>query len=237
MFDSVGKNIYNQAYDNGSGSKAQRLRAFWQIEPNYTVAKLLNDLVEYAIELGVDPGLQQCVENCKKAIERLSRNVTVAEIDAITPNSPEKDFDLLAKSIRESIEKNEPEAGLDRLHTFITKYLRTLCERRGIHAEKEKPLHSLLGEYIKHLRQGGYLESEMTERILKMSISTLEAFNNVRNNQSFAHVNKLLNYDESLLIFNHVASAVRFLEAVERRVTNPSHDLAGSTTADYDIPF
>lgn len=44
----------------------------------------------------------------------------------------------------------------------------------------------------------------MTECILKSSISTLEAFNRVRNEQSFAHDNSILNYDESLLIFNHV---------------------------------
>jgi hypothetical protein len=217
LFDATGNNIYDAKYDNGSGSKAQRLRAFWQVESNYSVAKLLNDLLEYAVELGVDPSLQQCVENCRKTVERLSRVVPVPEIGAITPNSEEKDFNLLAKSIRESIERNEPEAGLDRLHTFVTKYLRALCDRKGINTDKDKPLHSLLGEYIKHLKQDGYIESEMTERILKMNISILEAFNKVRNDQSFAHDNKLLNYDESLLVFNHVANAIKFLEAVERR--------------------
>ena len=54
----------------------------------------------------------------------------------------------------------------------------------------------------------------MTDRILKSSISTLEAFNHVRNNQSLAHDNVLLNYDEALLIFNHVSASIRFLRGL-----------------------
>ena len=63
----------------------------------------------------------------------------------------------------------------------------------------------------------GLIESEMTLRILKSSISTLEAFNDVRNNRSLAHDNPVLNYDEALLIFNHVAGSIRFLRALESR--------------------
>jgi hypothetical protein len=57
----------------------------------------------------------------------------------------------------------------------------------------------------------------MTARILKSSISVLEAFNDVRNNKSLAHDNPILNYDEALLIFNHVTSSVRFLRSLEAR--------------------
>lgn len=52
---------------------------------------------------------------------------------------------------------------------------------------------------------------------LRCSVSTLEAFNHVRNDRSLAHDNPTLSYDESLLIFNHICSAVRFIRALERR--------------------
>lgn len=71
---------------------------------------------------------------------------------------------------------------------------------------------------MKALKEGGHLESEMTERILKSSISTLDAFNKVRNEQSLAHDNRMLNYDEALLVYSHVASAIRFVEALERKI-------------------
>jgi hypothetical protein len=33
-----------------------------------------------------------------------------------------------------------------------------------------------------------------------------------------AHDNRMLNYDEALLVYSHVASAIRFIEALERRI-------------------
>ncbi len=69
----------------------------------------------------------------------------------------------------------------------------------------------------------------MTERILKSSISVLDAFNDVRNNQSLAHDNPVLNRNESLLIFNHVTSATRFVWALEQSIA----DEAG----EEDIPL
>ena len=77
----------------------------------------------------------------------------------------------------------------------------------------------------------------MTERILKSSISTLEAFNRVRNDQSFAHDNQVLNYDESLLIFNHITCAIRFIEAIERRISGTEKQSVSTTEQEDDIPL
>jgi hypothetical protein len=136
--------------------------------------------------------------------------------------------------VRDAIDRNEPETGLDRLHTFVVKYFRVLCDKRGIDTSREKALHSLVGEYVKALKTEGLIESEMTERILKSSISVMEAFNRVRNEQSFAHDNKVLSYNESLLIFGHVTSSIRFVEAIEK----PSADKRGLPKEKFDdIPF
>ncbi|SRR5579884_26308 len=186
--DSVGISIFAK-YDYGSGSKANRLRAFWNVEPNLVVGKVLEDLVTYASQQNRDPSKDSLIENCRRTAQRLLQSAPVPELGAISPNSTERDFSTLAKSVREAIERNEPEAGLDRLHTFVVKYMRVLCQKRGIGTEREKPLHSLIGEYVKHLKEKGEIESEMIERILKSSLSTLEAFNRVRNDQSFAHDN------------------------------------------------
>ena len=148
----------------------------------------------------------------------------------------------MARQIRDTIEKNQPEDGLDRLHTFTIKFVRRLCESHGIAVTREKPLHSLFGEYVKKLRDKGHLQSTMTERILRSSIATLDAFNDVRNNQSLAHDNRILNYDESLLIFNHIASSVRFLKSLEHRIQAaarqpPTPDSAMDDFAEDDIPI
>lgn len=235
ILDSVGMNIYDEKYENGSGSKANRLRAFWTLEPNHVVSKLLADLLQYVKEHGVAPGDEERFDASSRTVQRLKQSAPVADLAAISPISNEKEFIVLARSVRQAIERNEPAEGLDRLHTFSLRYFRALCERRGITTEKEKPLHSLIGEYIKHLKKIGAIESEMTERILKSSISTLEAFNHVRNDHSLAHDNDVLNYDESLLIYNHVCSAIGFVEALEKRLS--AQGKSALDPLDDDFPF
>ena len=75
------------------------------------------------------------------------------ELDALSAISDDRDFEVVAKAVRDAIERNEPEAGLDRLHTFAMKYVRSLCAGQGIDAPRDKPLHSLFGEYLKRLRE------------------------------------------------------------------------------------
>ncbi|HPD60257.1 MAG TPA: abortive infection family protein [Thermodesulfobacteriota bacterium] len=237
VIDSAGKSIYDAKYNNASGSKANRLRAFWTAEPNYVVGKLLGELLQYTVELGVTSGDGQVLKSCRQTVQRLLQSAPVPEIEAITPNTTEKDFAILAKSVREAIEKNEPESGLDRLHTFVVKYMHVLCQKHGITTDKDKPLHGLVGEYVKKLKEKGHIESEMIERILKSSISTLEAFNRVRNDYSFAHDNQFLNYDESLFIFNHVASAVRFVKALEQRISLTEKQNVSTVEQGDEIPF
>ena len=80
----------------------------------------------------------------------------------------------------------------------------------------------------------------MTDRILRTSISVLEAFNDVRNNKSLAHDNPILNYEESLLIFNHVAASIRFIKKLEASIKTKAAvalDKTKNTKNDDFIPF
>jgi Abortive infection C-terminus len=234
--ESTRRDIYDARYEYGSGSKANRLRGFWSAEGNNLVGKLVGDLIEYGRDTDAFKNDGTLPDDCMKIVARLQQASPVADLDALSATADDRDFEAVAAHVREVIEKNEPEAGLDRLHTFVIKFVRTLCEARGIAVTREKPLHSLFGEYVKRLRETGQLESEMTARILKSAISVLEAFNDVRNNQSLAHDNPILNYDESLLIFNHVASSVRFIRALEDKLKRQARAEAVAVNED-DIPF
>ena len=198
------------------------------------VGKLMSDLLDYGVERDSFKGRDVLLEACRGIVVRLVRDNPVAELDALTAISDERDFDSIAKAVRDAIERNEPESGFDRLHTFVIKYVRTLCKQHGLTVTQSKPLHSLFGEYVKHLRDGGYVES-MAVRILKSSISTIEAFNDVRKNRSLAHDNSLLHYDEALLIFNHVASLTRFLKSMEARLPKQQPQVPLSDDSD-DVP-
>ena len=235
--DSVGRNIYDAKYDHASGSKANRIRAFWTQEPNYLVGKLIHDLLEYCRPPAGDPERDRLLEECGRVARRLRQSAPVEALDVITALESERGFEVLARAVRDSIEKNKPEAGLDRLHTFVTKLIRTLAQKRGIAIDRGKPLHSIFGEYVKTLRNAGLMESQMTERILKTNISIMEAFNKVRNEDSLAHDNPTLNYDESLLIFNHVCSAVRFIRGLEARPEREATAASDQEAIDDEISF
>jgi len=237
LAESTGRDIYDAKYNYGSGSKANRLRAFWMQEPDYLVGKLINDLLEYCRPIAGEPIREPLFEECERIARRLLQSAPVDALGAITAEGNERGFEVLARAVRDCIEKNEPESGLDRLHTFVTKLIRMLAERRRVTIDRDKPLHSIFGEYVKALRSAGLIESEMTERILKSCISTMEAFNRVRNDTSLAHDNPTLNYDESLLIFDHVCSAVRFIKALEGRAGTTKPAAPGRETIDDDIRF
>ena len=216
FMDGFGIDIYNSKYAYGSGSKSNRMRAFWEQESNYLVSRVLDLIFNEWKEFKGYGAPDEPPEECLRIVQRLKESAPVPDIEAVTLNFDDRSFEALARSVREAIDKNEPETGLDRLHTFVVKYFRNLCGKRGIDTSKDKPMHSLVAEYVKALRKEGLIESEMTERILKSSISVMEAFNHVRNEQSFAHDNKVLNYNESLLIFGHVTSSIKFIEAIEK---------------------
>lgn len=221
IIDNTNIDISDGKYDYASGSKANRLKAFWTKEANYIVGKLISALLDYwetkrlINHREISQPEQALFDDCYTIAERLKQDSIVENIDAIQPYSNDKEFSVLAKSIRESIQNNEPEVALDRLHTYVVKYTRQQCNKYGISYDRDKALHSLFAEYVKYLIKNGFIKSQMTERILKSSISILESFNHVRNDQSLAHDNPILNYHESVLIFNNVSSAIKFIEAIE----------------------
>lgn len=236
VLETIEIDVYDKKYDYGSGSKANRLRALWKMEANSKVSKLNLALIEvwqdinsYRLDSLLDKD-KVLYEECKKISERLGSGSLEEHLEAIQIDDNDKDVEVLLASIRESIEKDKPEAMLDRLHTYVIKYIRQLCEKSKISVDKTKPLHSIYGEFIKHLRNTKKIESDMTERILKSSISVLEAFNTVRNEQSLAHDNQLLNRNESLLIFKNIAATIEFLKTVES-------DTLTTTNISDDLPF
>jgi hypothetical protein len=69
--DSTSRNIFDARYNYASGSKANRLRAFWTIEDDRAVGKLPSDLVDYACE-GVRTGA--LAQECRRIVARLEQD-------------------------------------------------------------------------------------------------------------------------------------------------------------------
>jgi hypothetical protein len=230
VFDSTGLDVDNEEVA-GTGSKAWRLRHFWTHQPDHIVGKLLKDFIDYQDPDGVSPLRRRCMA----IAERLLQSAPVPDAEVISLLCQREEFEQLAKGVLDAIHKNDPQSGLDRLHTFTIKFTRSLCETHGLTIDRDKPLHSIFGEYVKKLKAMNLIESRMTETILRSSISVLDAFNDVRNNRSLAHDNKVLNRNESLLIFNYVTSAIRFVWSLEQSFAKA--DQATPEFPPNEIPF
>ena len=103
--DATGRNIFDARYNYASGSKANRLRAFWTKEDDQIVGKLLNELVNHKCE-GVRTGI--LAEECRQIVARLVRSKQSSDqqikpFDATT-NKPAvidpKQYEQLANSLR-----------------------------------------------------------------------------------------------------------------------------------------
>lgn len=156
----------------------------------------------------------------------LTHNITFIpkepdDLDNVTlPKSNEDDLETLSRDITEALNRNEPTLVLDRLHTFSVKLVRTACDRHGISICDDKgeqyPLHSLFGMLRKFYDDRGILQSDFTGQALKMSTSLFDQFNSVRNNQSFAHDNTILNNTEATYIVKIMAATISFVNEIEQ---------------------
>jgi hypothetical protein len=77
--ETTGRDIFDARYDYESGSKANRLRAFWQKEDNALVGKLMGDMLDYCELTGPQ------AEVCRLIIARLLKDgspITAAQTES-----------------------------------------------------------------------------------------------------------------------------------------------------------
>jgi hypothetical protein len=97
--------------------------------------------------------------------------------------------------------------------------LREVCTKHGIETANNKgenySLHSLVGSLAKYYEKENVFDSDFAPIALKMSISAFEAFNDIRNNMSFAHDNVVLDKAEATYVITIVNAMITFIHEVE----------------------
>jgi hypothetical protein len=115
VLDSTGRDIYDSHYDYASGSKANRLRAFWHKEDNGLVGKLMSDMLDY------HNGTGDLEDTCRLIVARLLDGGPIPQ--AITASQYKEQSSqqrqrsevleqLKAEFFRLSIESDRGKAGL-----------------------------------------------------------------------------------------------------------------------------
>jgi len=235
--DVTNINIYDKKYEFRSSSKANRLRAIWKLEDNFIVAELSLSFLEYweqKFRLS-DPTEEEFnrLYSLKKEAEKdlLTLKDVISssfDVNALDISNLENNYTILKNDIEKVLNDDKPQLALDRVHTYMTKYFRALCEKHNINYSKKENINNLYSKYIKFHRESDSFESIMTPNIVKLPVQALEKFNNVRNNESFAHSNDVIGYRESKLIIDFVFLVMAYIIDLEKNYDE---------TQDYDLPF
>lgn len=216
--DEFGIEIYQEKYRFNGSSKAKHLRAFIATEDEYTVAKVARALWQYRESLpryqNSSPEADALKTRFFDLVCRIEGNGAVPRTDALDRFKRDETLEELIAAIERDIGANKPAAALDRLHTYCMKKFAHLLDERGIVWDRNDPLQSRVGKYVKAINQERELR-EISRRIIKSSISVFDQFNDVRNNRSFAHDNDLIDQAEARFIFDGISALLRFIKATE----------------------
>lgn len=147
--------------------------------------------------------------------ERLKGNQLTVEL----PQKNEETLQTLKEDINSALARNKPELVLDRLHTFSTKLLRQVCSDNGITTVNDKgdnlPLQSLAGMLKKKYEQEPIFQSSFTPVAIQNSIMMFDRYNAIRNDQSYAHDNPILDAMEAEFAVRIMADVVSFIDKAE----------------------
>lgn len=219
--DEFGVDINSEEFSGGGTSKRNRLITYLKNSSNSTALRVLRSLWDQREGLLSEQEGMGSVEEARKnsepfrkVMETLQGEPDSVATDGVEKFSSDRTLEELVADIERSLSANKPEAAIDHLHTYCMKRFAHLLRLRGIECSNDEPLHSRFGKYRKELIAERSLH-EFTERALKSFISLLESFNDLRNNHSLAHDNKILETFEARFIFTSVNSMLVMIRTLE----------------------
>ena len=217
--DELRLDIDDSKYSIDGGSKGKRLRHFLQDSPPETASRALRALWAYRRDMLAmsghitDPVLQ--AETIMfQIISKLESKVGRASTDALERFTHDETLEELIASIERDIAAHKPQVALDRLHTYCMKKFAHLLVIRGEKPQTNETLNGRAGRYFNPLRKTGKVRP-ISEKIMKSTVDIFEQFNNIRNNESLAHDNVLIETNEARFIFDAVINLLRFTRSIE----------------------
>lgn len=219
-------------------NSADLFRKMCEIESNYIIAMTLKYLLEWYLEHKYynddDYNEEEYKYNGNDKSDYFYKKIhKYSECKRVESNLMFKDFYKIPKSqndelnklitdIWESLGRDIPQFIIDRLHTFTTGFLREICITHDIDIRDDKgnkyPITSLIGSIAKFYVKEKCFESEFSVVAIKSSISIFEKFNDLRNNKSYAHDNKVLNNFETEYMAKSIINTLQLIKTIEGRL-------------------
>lgn len=242
ILESCGIDIYkDKPYKDLSQQKC--VEKIWNDSNPQTVAKLLSAFSDYfCFAMGTDYWSDEDrydYRQVEEIIKRLTSSSTVP-----LPSQEAADLKLILSDIDTNIQAGKPELVIDRLHTFATQYIRTICQNHNIAIADEKGDHYSLDSLVAKLKgwyeRENYFESEFCVVAIRNTINIFTKYNDLRNNKSAAHPNPLLKKAEAEYAVKVVAGTLMFIDNIEKTKqihTVPLWNGESFIDKDVELPF
>ena len=239
--DTINIDIYADPGYEEYSSKANKLRQIWENEPDSVVGILIEALLSYYEDYKLCKGDLSDYDKKKIGDMRIVANRLKGKSSQIVlPKKKEETLQTLMEDINNALARNKPELVLDRLHTFSTKLLRKICEDNEITVKDKKgvyfPLHSLAGMLRKKYENEHLFQSSFTALAIQNSISLFDKYNEIRNVQSYAHDNEILDSMEAEFAVRVMANLITFIDKAETYRKRVEKEKAKEDLC-FDLPF
>lgn len=223
-----------QLLDNGKeivSLNFQYYSTYSKIDYKSEKYKRLDDFIESKIEtLKILTQKDLEIKNYKSSVNRVTDDRTNITPEYINIESIEcnKEIDDILKQISSTIitkeilqdvkvliEHRGASSAVDRIHTALHSYLKSVCDIKEIPYNKSGSITELFKLVNNHII-GLTIDSknkERLDRILKTLSSLVDSLNYLRNHASFAHANEQLDEDEAVMVIDAALAILKYLNS------------------------
>lgn len=154
VFESVGLDIHSERYTTEGDSKARKLRAFWKLESDSSVGRLLLDLVEHweSWDASSKPGTKELAVKCQEIATRLLARAP--SLDPLKEHAKVLDAKHLTDQIRriEAAIETDPSLAIGTAKELIETCCKTILAERGKPVSGAPDISALTKATMKELK-------------------------------------------------------------------------------------
>lgn len=180
--ESIGIDIHDKEFTTIGTSKANKMRAFWKLQPDHVVGKLLTDLIAYDESIH-DQRDEEDVSRTNKCREIATRLLAgTPRLDSLKMHAKALDANHLAEQIRrlEASIATDPSLAIGTAKELIETCCKTILAERGVTISGTADVSTLTKETLKALKlvPEGIPEAVRGADVIKRLLSNLGTIGN-----------------------------------------------------------
>lgn len=145
--DNFNINIHAEEYQSQGTSKANKLRVFWQVNPDYLVCVLIEKFIE---QIEINQNNQSLISECKTIAKRLHSNLNLDHLKATDYFKKSEHLRLLINRMQESV-NTDPTLAIGTAKELIETCCKTILEEQEGKISNNSSIQELMKHTIKVL--------------------------------------------------------------------------------------